>query len=106
MLLIYQDVQSLQSEARRLCSRISVHDANLASQLRRAAQAVALNTGEGMGARAGARRQAYSVALRETRECMAAIDVAERWGYAERDEAMVDRLDKIAATLYRLTATR
>ncbi|NNF45052.1 MAG: four helix bundle protein, partial [Phycisphaerales bacterium] len=41
-------------------SRIGEHDANLASQLRRSAQSVAQNTAEGMGARAGARRQAYS----------------------------------------------
>ena len=104
MLRIYSDVQSFQRDARALCSRIRVHDANLASQLRRAAQSVALNLGEGMGASAGMRRKAYSVALHEARECRVAIDVAQAWGYVDRPgEAVLDRLDKIIATLWKLT---
>ena len=67
---------------------------------------MALNLAEGMAARGGARRQAYSVALREARECVAAIDVAARWGYVRADEVVLDRLDKIVATLTRLTVPR
>ena len=106
MLRIYADVQSMQADARALCERISGHDRGLASQLRRSAQSVALNVAEGMAARGGVRRNAYCVALREARECVAAIDVAERWGYVGRDPGVLDRLDKIVATLMKLTMTR
>ena len=102
MLRIYRDVQLMQDDARVLHDRIRVHDANLASQLRRSAQSVALNMAEGMAATGGMRRQSHSVALREARECMAAIDVAVRWGYTASEDAAVDRLDKIVATLTRL----
>ena len=88
---------------RALFAAIRVHDADLARQLRRSAQSVALNLAEGMAVRDGSRRQAYSVALREAKECVAAIDVAVRWGYATADAAVLDRLDKIVATLTRLT---
>ena len=97
MLRIHRDVQLLQCDARVLCDLIRVHDRDLASQLRRSAQSVALNLAEGMAASGGMRRQAYSVALREAKECVAAIEVASSWGYVEADASVLDRLDKIAA---------
>ena len=106
MLRIYTDVQLMQEDARRLCERIAAHDRNLACQLRRAAQSVALNLAEGMAARAGIRRNAYATALREAKECTAAIDVARRWGYVRPEEETLDRLDKIVATLHRLVVPR
>ena len=103
MLQIYDDVQQWQEDARELCRRIGMHDRNLASQLRRSAQAVALNLGEGMGASGGVRRNAYATALREARECVVALEVARRWGYVgEIGSAVLDRLDKIIATLFKL----
>ena len=106
MLRIYSDVQEMQLDARRFCERIGAHDRSLASQLRRSAQSVALNLGEGMAARGAVRRNAYEIALREAKECVMAIDVAERWGYVARDASALDRLDKIVATLMKLTRTR
>ena len=107
MLRIFADIQEFQHDARDLVRRIGAHDSNLASQLRRSAQSIALNAAEGMAARGAVRRQAYSVALREARECMAAIDVARRWEYIPpANEATLDRLDKIVATLFRLTTPR
>lgn len=106
MLRIYSDVQAMQLDARRLCGQIGLHDRGLASQLRRSAQSVALNTAEGMASRDGVRRNAYSVAAREARECLAAIDVAVRWGYVGEEPAVLDRLDKIVGTMMRLTMPR
>ena len=107
MLRLYDDVQAWQSDARELCDRIRVHDRDLASQLRRSAQSVAMNLGEGMSASGGVRRNAYATALREARECVVAIDVARRWGYvAEVSPAILDRLDKIMATLFKLAMPR
>ena len=56
--------------------------------------------------RGGVRRNAYAIACREARECLAAIDVAGRWGYVHADASVVDRIDKIVATLVRLTMPR
>ena len=107
MLQIYADIQEFQNDARELVRRIRAHDSHLASQLRRSAQSVALNTAEGMGARGAVRRNLYSIALREAKECVAAIDVARRWEYVPpTSEDVLDRLDKIVATLFRLTTPR
>ena len=106
MLRIYSDVQEMQGDARVLCQQIGVHDAGLATQLRRSAQSVALNLAEGMASTGGHRRNAYGVALREAKECVAAVDVAQRWGYTKAEAAVLDRLDKIVATLIRLTMPR
>ena len=106
MLRIYSDVLAMQRDARVLCEEIRRHDLSLATQLRRSAQSVALNLGEGMAARGGVRRNAYATALREARECVTALEVAEIWGYVAKDGAVLDRLDKIVATLMRLTMPR
>ena len=90
-----------------MCRKIAAHDRGLAMQLRRAAQAVALNLGEGMAASGGIRRNSYATALREARECVVAIDVAQRWGYVgDVSPVVTDRLDKIVATLFKLVTPR
>ncbi len=107
MLDIYTDIRTFQLDARTICQRIASHDASLANQLRRAAQSVALNLGEGMASSGGMRRKAYAIALGEARECRVAIDLAETWGYTDRpDDKVLDRLDKIIATLWKLTRPR
>ena len=106
MLLIYEDVLAMQSDARGLCDQIVRHDVNLAAQLRRAAQSVALNLSEGMAAWDGNRRKAYGTALREAKECKGAVAVAQRWGYVGENDAVIDRMDKIVATLVKLTKPR
>lgn len=106
MLRIYSEVRKMQLDARAMCESILAHDRGLACQLRRAAQSVALNMAEGMASRAGKRRQAYEVALREAEECLAAVDVAQLWGYVGEVDAAVDRLDKIVGTLVVLTMPR
>ena len=107
MLRLYDDVCDWQNDARAICARIELHDRNLAMQLRRSAQSVALNLGEGMSAAGGVRRNAYATALREARECLVAIDVARRWGYVtEVSPTVLDRLDKIMATLFKLARPR
>lgn len=103
MLRIYDDIKAWQVDARELVERIRAFDRSLACQLRRSAQSVALNVAEGMQATGAARRHCYAIALREARECMAAIEVATAWRYVgELNAAVTDRLDKIIATLWKL----
>ena len=106
MLRIYDDVVSVQADLRAVFERIRVHDADLARQLRRAAQSVALNLSEGMAARDGRRRVAYERALQEAQECVGNLEIAMQWGYTGHDASLADRLDKIVATLNRLVRLR
>ena len=81
---------------------ISAHDPDLGRQLRRAASSIVLNIAEGSGARDGNTRQRFRTALGSTRETAAALELAAAWGFVQRDERLVDALDRIGATLHRL----
>jgi four helix bundle protein len=83
--------------------QIAKHDVDLARQARRAASSIALNTAEGFGSVGGNERLRYRNALGSTQEVRASLDVAEALGYVDAvDAELRDRLDRIAATLYRL----
>ena len=82
--------------------RISMHDNDLARQMRRAAASIALNAAEGWGSDGGHKRERYRTALGSAKETRSCIDVAKALGYVDADAVLVDRLDRIAATLYRL----
>jgi four helix bundle protein len=81
---------------------IARHDPDLARQTRRAAASVALNLSEGAGNDGGNRRLRFRSALGSAKETRACLEVAEALGYLACDAAMIDRLDRIAATLHRL----
>ena len=103
MLRIYPVILDWVASLRPVIRAVGGHDADLASQLRRSATSVCLNTAEGMGATGRSKRQCYRVALREMREALAAIDIAGRLGYVDLpDAAASDRQSHIVATLVRL----
>jgi len=77
-------------------------DPDLARQMRRAAASIVLNTAEGEGFGDGNRRLRFRSALGSTKETRACLEVAAALDYAPIDEVLVDRLDRIAATLFRL----
>jgi four helix bundle protein len=90
-------------ELRPLVSQIEAHDRDLARQLRRAASSIALNTSEGSGCSGGTRRERYRNALGSARETGACIDVAQALGYVDEvDPTLLDTLDHIRATLFRV----
>ncbi len=103
MLRIYEDIIALVSELAGDIERIERRDADLARQLRRAASSIALNTMEGGGLRGGNRRLRYESALGSLREVTAVLDVAEALRMIGRREEVRERMDKVAATLFRLT---
>ena len=82
---------------------VASHDPDLGRQLRRAASSIVLNIAEASGSRDGNSRQRFRTALGSTRETLAALEIAATWGYIERDEHTLDALDRIAATLHKLT---
>ena len=81
---------------------IGRHDVDLARQMRRAAASVALNTAEACGSDGGHRRERFRTARGSARETRACLDVAQALGYVVNDAALLDRLERISATLYRL----
>jgi four helix bundle protein len=77
-------------------------DADLGRQMRRAAASVALNVSEACGVDGGHRRERFRTALGSAKETRACLEVADALGYVPVDAAIIQRLDQIAATLYRL----
>ena len=103
MLRIYTTVINLLQALRPIVSQIEVHDRDLARQLRRAAASIALNTSEGSGCSGGTRRERYRNALGSARETGACLDVALALGYLDEvDAKLLDALDHIRATLFRI----
>jgi len=81
---------------------IEEHDRSLADQLRRALVSVALNRGEGAGSRRGNRRVRFETACGSAKESRCAYETADALGYVALDTALSDRLDRIAATTWKL----
>lgn len=87
----------------RIAERIARRDRALADQLRRAMASVALNISEGSGSQGRNRNARYFNALGSAREVGTAIEIAVAFGYIrEVDAKLIDRLDRIRATLYRI----
>jgi four helix bundle protein len=85
-----------------VAARISMHDKDLAHQLRRAAASILLNLAEGAGNSRGTRRVRYESALGSARETLAALHVAQAWAYLlAEDEAVLDEVDHLVAVLVR-----
>lgn len=88
--------------------RLRQHDADLASQVRRAASSVALNIGEGHQRAGKDRLHLFRIAAGSAAEVRTALQVALAWGYL--DLAVIAPslavLDRVLAMLWRLTHPR
>ena len=87
-----------------IIDRIRQHDPNLADQLQRAGASILLNASEGSyshGRNVGARFKNAVSSAGEARSC---LPLAVAWGYIEPiDPALADNIDKVVATLYKLS---
>ena len=81
---------------------IERHDRSLGDQMRRALASVALNLSEGAGSQRGNRRLRFETACGSAKESRSCYEVASAFSYITLDAALGDRLDRIAATTYRL----
>jgi four helix bundle protein len=87
----------------RIAQMVSKYDRSLADQMRRAMASVALNAPEGCGVSGGNSRLRFRTALGSAREVETALRVARAFGYVSAiDEALLERLDRIRATLWKL----
>ncbi|MDC0744155.1 four helix bundle protein [Polyangium mundeleinium] len=89
---------------RPVIERVGTKDPNLGDQLRRAATNIALNLSEGAYSQGRNERARWHTAMGSAAEVRACLEVAEALGYIEKaDENLLDTLDRIVATLHRLT---
>jgi four helix bundle protein len=87
------------------CRVIARQDPDLSKQIRRAVSSVGLNAGEGLYARGGNRTVRLESAMASGREVIMGLRIAGAAGYLDRRdvEREVDTVDRIVATLYKLT---
>jgi four helix bundle protein len=104
MLRILDDIVLTVGNIHGLSRVIGRQDPDLCKQLKRAANSVGLNAGEGLHARGGNRTVRIESAMNSAREVMMGIRIAGAAGYIapERVATEVDALDRIVATLWKL----
>jgi len=73
--------------AKPLVEKVRSKDRDLASQLQRALNSIALNVAEGFGCQAGNARLRFQSALGSLYEAQAALRVASAWGFVSEADA-------------------
>jgi four helix bundle protein len=104
-LRILDDIVEAVGAVHRICRVIARHDPDLAKQLRRAVNSVGLNAGEGLSAAGANRTVRLESAMNSGREVVLGLRIAGAAGYlgAEQVARELDALDRVIATLYKLT---
>ena len=82
---------------------VKKHNAELASQMQRAASSVVLNIGEGNRREGLDRKHFFRIAAGSAAEVLAALETAEAWGWTIEADVVKDHLDHIKAILWKLT---
>ena len=104
MLKIYAVILEVVREVRPVIVEIERKDPDLGRQMRRATCSVALNVSEGMYSRGKSQAARYHTAMGSMRETLSCIEVGVALGYVGAvDGALRDRIDRIVATLYKLS---
>jgi four helix bundle protein len=105
-LRVLDEIISLATEVQRVVAAVRPRNRELADQLERAWCRVATGAGEA-GARRGEKgRNRFDDALGEAKEAHIALRYAAACRYADVDDALLRRVDGVAAVLYRLAQRR
>ncbi len=107
-LVVHSLARQLIVELRPLVGPIRRHDRSLADQMKRAASSILLNVAEAEYSDPGNARARLFNAAGSANETLAALEVAEAWGYIDRQQAVrpAELLDRIKALLWKLTRGR
>jgi four helix bundle protein len=105
MLNIHAVILDVVRGLRPVIVEIERKDPDLGRQMRRATCSVALNVSEGMYSRGKSQAARYHTAMGSMRETLSCIEVGAALGYVGAvDASLLDRIDRIIATLYKLSA--
>ena len=101
---VYRCALELYRRIARMVATFPRGEADLKSQMKRAARSVPFNIGEGVGKRGAARAAAYEVALGEAKELIVALDCVEIDQLALLEEIIPaqELADRISAMLTKL----
>ncbi len=104
-LRIVDDIVEMVARVHALARVVARQDKDLARQMRRSSASVGLNAGEGLSGRDGNRTSRLESAMCSGRETIFALRIAAACGYLEASigAAEADDLDRIVATLYKLS---
>ena len=103
MLVAYEVSLELVRSLRPVVAKLSTVNANCCKQLVDAASSVVHNLGEGQRRTAGGKRHAYEIAHGEAHEVLAALDLAEAWGWILPAQEARIKLDRLLGLLWGLT---
>jgi len=101
-LLIIDEIIELAPVVEGLARTIGRRSPELASQIRRAWPRVACNAGEALRRMGRKTTNRLDDAMGESREVHTALRYAAACGFVEGAEPVIDRVDKVTATLYKL----
>jgi four helix bundle protein len=107
-LRIVDDIVVAVGRLHRLARSVARHDRDLAGQMKSAASSLGLNAGEGLYGRGAKRTSQLDIAMCSGREVVMALRIAGAAGYLHTESAAQEAadVDRIVATLYRLTYPR
>jgi four helix bundle protein len=103
MLIAYTNSLELIRTLRPIVEQLKQRSADLADQIERAATSVAHNVGEGSRRSGKDRRRFYAMAHGSAGEILAALDVADAWGWEVECTNARAVLDRELALLWGLT---
>ena len=104
--VVYNVALELVRTLRPIVAELRTHSSNIADQIERAGTSLVLNLGEG-NRRAGKDRQRFFVmAQGSASEILAALDVADAWGWIVDAQAVRTLLDRERSLLWGLVHPR
>ena len=105
---IYKVALEMVAEVAVVARRVARSDKDLARQMRRASTSVPLNISEGVHSRGGNQAARFHDAMGSARETTAAIEASVAAAYIDGSglQPVLDRLDRIVATLWKLIHRR
>jgi four helix bundle protein len=102
MFVAYQVARDLIRQLVPLMPALKLVDKDFEDNLRRAANSVLHNLGEGRFRSGGDRKRFYEIAAGSVGEIMGAIDAAETWGYSPELVALRPTVDRLMGLMYGL----
>ena len=101
---VYQRAREVVQALGPVVASVRTHDADLANQMKRAAQSVVLNIAEARGSYRGNAKTRFGTACGSAKEVRAALHIATDWSYIDAAQAkhLDDALDVVCAITWSL----